>query len=389
MDGDEDPGPSGAGPPPGKRKFSGPITVGGRTGDDCEDPYKPYIKTGYKRLYPENDTKQQFQVFIESTNNTEKIGNKSPIYLNHIFSTNIKGIRSMQRVNANKIAVIFNQHNNANNFLLDTCFLEKYNLKAYIPAKEIEITGIIRHVPTNISNTALYSKLSSKFDIISIRRFTKKVGAERVPLQTVSITFLSNILPDYVQYDLFSYRVFTYIPPLLQCFKCFKFNHSAKICNSKQKCSICAGDHLYKDCDNQNTFNCINCGGPHLAISRECPLKIKKMLEKKNKISYADVSKTLINDKEFPALKPKNDIISNKNVHSVNKNVNKPFVNSSTSVNKSVTVNNMHSRSDLERIASDETVLNAIVKSLLALANSGKEPITTNRIKDIFLSNLI
>lgn len=90
-------------------------------------------------------------------------------------------------------------------------------------AAQIEKTGIIRFVPANISNKELYTKLSSIYEIIAVRRFTKKVGQERVPLQTVSITFLSNILPDDVQYDLFSCQVFEYVPPLQQYFRCFKF----------------------------------------------------------------------------------------------------------------------------------------------------------------------
>lgn len=281
MDGSEDPDPGGTGPPPSKRKST--AFNSDSNGDTSEDLYKPFFKSGYKRLYPEHSAHTSFQVFVESNNPKDKLGNKSPIFLNHIFSIDIKGIHSMHRVNATKISVVFNQHNYANNFLLNNNFLDKYNLKAYIPAKEIEKTGIIRFVPTNISNKELYTKLASKFDIISIRRFSKKIGNERVPLQTISITFLSNILPESVQYDLFSYRVFEYVPPLLQCFKCFKFNHSAKICNGSQKCSICAGDHLYKDCENSNSLNCINCGGPHLAISRVCPIKMKKISEKKVK----------------------------------------------------------------------------------------------------------
>jgi len=388
MDGDEDPGPTGVGPPPGKRKLSkiNP-TEDNNAGDD--DLYKPFLKTGYKRIYPENSNTQVFQVFVENANPKEKIGNKSPIYLNHIFSVDIKGIQRMHRVTATKISVVFKQYNYANNFLLNVNFLEKYNLKAYIPAKEIEKIGIIRYVPTNISNKELYSKLSSKYDIISIRRFTKKIGNERVALQTVSITFLSNILPESVQYDLFSYRVFEYVPPLLRCFKCFKFNHSAKICNGIQKCSICAGDHLYKECENSNSLNCINCGGPHLAISRTCPIKIKKIIEKRNKITYVDKTKSIINEKEFPHLKTKMDTNLYKNVSNVNNSVN--IVNkpqSKPSLDKPDTTIEQNKKVELEQIANNEIILNAIVKSLIHLANSGNEAITINKIKEVFLSKL-
>lgn len=48
-----------------------------------EESYKPYFKHNYKRLYPENSTNIEFKVFVESLDN-ERLGNKSPIYLNLI-----------------------------------------------------------------------------------------------------------------------------------------------------------------------------------------------------------------------------------------------------------------------------------------------------------------
>lgn len=365
--------------------------------------YTPYFKPDYKRLYPENAPYVDFKVFIEATNNKDRIGNKSPIYLNHIFSSEIKGVTAIQRINANKIAVIFKQYNTANNFINNTAFLNKHDLKAFIPAAQIEKTGIIRFVPANISNKELYTKLSSIYEIIAVRRFTKKVGQERVPLQTVSITFLSNILPDNVQYDLFSYRVFEYVPPLQQCFRCFKFNHSARICNGKQRCSICGGEHLYKVCDKPTEICCVNCSGPHLAISRLCPIKLNKILEKKNKITYASATMTkqqMTDISQFPPLSPpKMKLVDN----NVNKTVNKSVhtsVNKSvhTSVNKPVVNNTVHNvnkpkevpKVDIKaQIVASNDVLMALVQTLVELGNKGDNtPTTINSIKETLLKNL-
>lgn len=373
----------------------------GGTGMDCGDggggehcDYSPFIKPDYKRLYPENATYVDFKVFIEASNNKDRIGNKSPIYLNHIFSSEIKGVTAIQRINANKIAVIFKQYNTANNFINNSAFLNKHGLKAFIPAAQIEKTGIIRFVPANISNKELYTKLSSIYEIIAVRRFTKKVGQDRVPLQTVSITFLSNILPDNIQYDLFSYRVFEYVPPLQQCFRCFKFNHSARICNSKQRCSICGGEHLYKECDKPTEICCCNCSGPHLAISRLCPIKLNKILEKKNKITYASATITkqhMSNNNEFPPLPPP----KMKPTDNVNKSVNKSV---HTSVNKSISVNNtsvnkskdVTPKVDIKaQIVANNDVLMALVQTLVELGNKGDNtPTTVNSIKETLLKNL-
>lgn len=337
--------------------------------------YEPYLKPGYKRLYPEHSLHSEFKVFVESVNK-EKLGNKNPIYLNHIFSRDVKGVVAVHRVNANKLALRFKQLNHANNFLLDETFLNKYSLKAYIPAREIEKTGIIRFVPQNISNKELFTKLSSQYDILAVRRFTKRVGEDRVPLQTVSITFLSNSLPDNVQYDLFSYRVFEYVPPLLQCFKCFKFNHAAKVCNGRQRCSICSKEHFYKDCDNPTQLCCANCSGPHLAISKACPIKLKKIMEKKSNITYASAADSKKTEQFPPLEKTKfNNPVNNVNTHLQNSvppasAEKKPF--------------------DLKaELLQNSDLLSALVRTLVELGNkTDNSPITNNVIKDMLLKHI-
>lgn len=350
----------------------------GEVGEDIL--YLPYYKPDYKRLYPENSVSTEYKVFVESSTN-ERLGNKSPIYLNHIFSNGIKGVVAIRRINASKIVVIFKQFNTANNFINNTAFLEKNGMRAFIPAAHIEKTGIIRFVPVNISNKDLYSKLSSIYEIISVRRFTKKVGQGRVPLQTVSITFLSNSLPDNVQYDLFSYRVFDYIPPLQQCYRCFKFNHSAKICSGKQRCSCCAGDHHYKECDKPNELSCVNCSGPHMAISRTCPIKIQKMMEKKSKITYSSIVNTK-NVVDFPPLKTTQQTVQN-----VNLNVNKPLY---TTVNKTQNQTKVTSVADVKsQLLGNNDLTMAIVRTLIQLANNADDtPITTTTIKEMLFKNL-
>lgn len=380
-------------------------TGGGNSGggERINNDFLPYFKPNYKRQYPENSTTTQFKVFVEHNNPKDKLGNKSPIYLNHIFTTtDIKGVVAIQRLNANKIAVVFKQCNNANNFLNNSAFLEKHDMKAYIPAAQIEKIGIIRFVPANISNKDLYTKLSSIYEIIAVRRFTKKIGQERVALQTVSITFLSNNLPDNVQYDLFSYRVFDYIPPLQQCFKCFKFNHSAKICNGRQRCSICSGDHLYKDCDKPTELCCANCSGPHLAISKLCPIKINKILEKKTKITYASATQTKKSTNEYPSL-PLPKHLQTQNVNT--KYVNTPVNNNVNNIVKPVKIvhnkpasqaagssgQESHAAMDIKaQILGDNGVLMALVQTLVELGNR-KEPapaITTTAIRDMLIKNL-
>lgn len=328
------------------------------------DKFKVYTKPNYKRLFLENGN-SEYIVYVESTE-FEKLGNKNPIYLTKLFNENVKGIVAVHRINAHKIGITFGKAAEANNFLKMEQFLMKNKMKAFIPSYLTEVIGVIRYVPTEMSNEEIYKNITSDAEVVSIKRFMKKVDGKLVPLNTVAVTFASTCLPQYTYINMFRYPVHIYIPPLLQCYKCLKFNHSAKVCRGQQNCSSCAGQHSYKECDVEEIV-CINCSGNHLAVSRDCPLKKKKQEEKKNqhiRRSYAAVvSKSPpITDKTFVPLRDK-----------VSKPVTKPLE----------TLN-------LKQIAENEIIINAIVKSLVQLGNKPNDcPLTSVKIKEVFLSNLI
>lgn len=350
-----------------KRKYANTKDVSSNSFE--EDKYKIYFKTNYTRLFLENDS-ANYTVYVESKEK-EKLGNKNPIKLTGLLNENVKGITCVSRINAYKIGVNFQKAADANSFIKLDNFLSKHKFRAFIPAHLIEKVGVIKFVPTDLSNEDIYKNISSDAEIISIKRFMKRNADKKLmPMSSVAITFSTTTLPRYVYLNLFRCEVQTYISPLIQCFKCFKFNHSAKVCRSKQMCSYCAGDHHYKECVS-DILVCINCGGGHLAVSRDCPIKKKKIELKRSEIPKNSTFASIIsNDKNFPPLKTKEKPIVNNNSNSFNKKDN-------IIMNK-------------EQIANNDIILNAIVRSLVTLANSSNDDnITINKIKEIFLKNLV
>ncbi|KPJ17517.1 hypothetical protein RR48_01851 [Papilio machaon] len=112
------------------------LDVGG--GGERNDSYLTFLKPNYKRLYTENSVNTEFKVFVEEPIKTDW-ATRAPLIFNHIFSNEIKGVTAIQQVNANKIAVIFKkQYNTANNFINNSSFLNEYEMKAFIPAAQIE-----------------------------------------------------------------------------------------------------------------------------------------------------------------------------------------------------------------------------------------------------------
>lgn len=342
----------------GKKKRKYRIISGGNSD---KEKYSIYTKPNYKRLFIENSN-NEYTVFVESVTD-EKLGNKNPIILTNTLSENVIGIAGVHRVNATKIGVTFKKAAAANNFLKMEDFLSKHKMRAFIPSYLTERIGVLRYVPKDLSNETIYKNIVCDTEVISVKRFMKKVDGKLVPLSTVAITFASTNLPQYAYIKLYRYEVQTYIAPLLQCYKCLKFNHSAKVCRGEQNCSSCAGRHSYKECDVEEVI-CINCSGNHLAVSRDCPVKKKKMEEKKKKClqqSYATVVSTPapppVNDNTFPSL-PSQPVKNN-------------------------------DKFNIKQLAENDIVINAIVKSLVTLGNLTSTPLTTKKIKEIFLSNLV
>lgn len=55
-----------------------------------------------------------------------------------------------------------------------------------------------------------------------------------------------------------------------QCYNCQMFGHGSSRCKVNTFCAICAGKHPTRGCTSE-TVKCINCDGPHKALSLDCP----------------------------------------------------------------------------------------------------------------------
>lgn len=381
-------------PPGGTEKRKTPVRSNDKN-NASDDFYKTFNKPGYKRMFSESTVRGEFAVFVESLKENEKLGNTNPIVTTNLFKNEIKGITNIKRINPTKLCVTFSQSNTANNFLNNEDFLKKHQFKAYIPASAVETIGVLRHVPTSISNEELFKKLSSCYEIIAVRRFVKRENGDIKPYKTVSITFHSNVLPEHVYLDLFRFKVHEYQAPLLQCFKCFKFNHGAKICKSTQKCSICTGEHHFKECKNEKAIKCINCQGSHLAISRDCPIKKQKAEDKKNKQSYAAIlaSKTNSNiiknyNTDFPAISTTRKPQTIRKTQNTSLPITTRTASTSTATNTNEPEPETISNEKLiHEIINNEFIRKGLIGALVSLGNENRA-ITSNLIQEILIKCL-
>ncbi|KAI5639932.1 hypothetical protein NE865_07661 [Phthorimaea operculella] len=246
----------------------------------------------YNHIYVENG-KKEYPILLTSASTETKMD----ILKTNGILRSVLGVDHVKAVGMSLIKVFFKDKENANKFLLNQNLLHQNGWIARVPYDNLEVQGIIR-VPIEITEEELLQELKSSAEVIGVKRFMRKApDGSLIPTQTVLVTMLGSVLPDHVTYDHIWFDTKPYIKPLRQCYTCYKFDHGRGSCRSKQVCSLCAGPHFFKECDNQDSIKCVNCQGPHSAVSVQCPQKAAKIANIKQqingKVSYASaVSKT-------------------------------------------------------------------------------------------------
>ncbi|XP_072934995.1 uncharacterized protein [Epargyreus clarus] len=130
--------------------------------------------------------------------------------------------------------------------------------------------GILRKIDLGTEIEEMMENLECTFDIVSmtrLKRFTEK--GQWKDSETARVTFKSSTLPPYVLMYGCRFEVEPYVFPVTQYAGCWKYGHSARFCPSKKTiCPKCGGHHA--NCET-TLFKCVNCNGPHMALSKTCP----------------------------------------------------------------------------------------------------------------------
>ncbi|CAG4946595.1 unnamed protein product [Parnassius apollo] len=60
-----------------------------------------------------------------------------------------------------------------------------------------EITGVIRYVPKDLNNEDIYKSITCDAEVISVKRFMRKIDGKLTPLGTIAVTFAATALPQH------------------------------------------------------------------------------------------------------------------------------------------------------------------------------------------------
>lgn len=323
----------------------------------------------YVHMY--TDDRKEYPILISSINVNTSI---DILKANKVLKS-CTGLIYVKPVGKFMLKAVFSNKQDANAFLLGKSLLSKQEWQAKIPYNHIESQGIIK-AHKDISEEDLLTNLKTDCEVIGVKRFLRKVpDGSLIPTPTVLLTFLSSSRPEHVKYDYIRLDVKEYIQPVRQCFVCYKFGHSRGSCRSQQICSICSGNHFFKDCKNKDNINCINCNGSHIAISNSCPIKAAKNQEIKDKIT---------GKKTYAAVAAKVQV---SNVSTPSSEQSSP--NTGHTAPKNLKLLNMPQKRLLfSDILNSDDVINVLTKTLVDINRKGSQTgVSSKLIKELLISN--
>ena len=159
-----------------------------------------------------------------------------------------------------------------------------------IKLADLKLCILAKNVDTEISDEDIKKSIIEVYPSATVKRFIRRNGDR---MTTIKVDFSTQddhekcLEAGSLKMNHQSWPVVQFEPKqrIIQCFKCYKFGHVAKLCNQKtQRCDLCSKNHHQGDCrflndENRKRFKCINCGCQHEATFRGCQ-SYKTIVEK-------------------------------------------------------------------------------------------------------------
>ncbi|KAJ0178818.1 hypothetical protein K1T71_005593 [Dendrolimus kikuchii] len=188
---------------------------------------------------------------------------------------NIQHVIKIKYVNPYKVLVQFSKEDSAYKLIESQSFKEK-GLKCQATFELAHTYGVIKDIDIDVTEEDILNNFKSDKEIIGVKRLKRRnhVSGKWEPSECVRVCFEGSALPKYSYIFRSLTTVHTYIYPITQCSRCWRFGHTMKTCPSaKFICPKCSDFHA--NCETTD-FKCQNCSGRHMALSRICPVYKKE-----------------------------------------------------------------------------------------------------------------
>ena len=124
-------------------------------------------------------------------------------------------------------------------------------------------------------------------NVLKVKRISKRLNGEKVPTNTIILTFKTKVLPEKIRIGWMSVRVRQYVADPLRCYHCQRYGHLAKVCKGKETCPKCSEEGHSSSACQAESAKCASCKGDHEVWSRTCP----KFLSEREKLKARDQEK--------------------------------------------------------------------------------------------------
>ena len=240
---------------------------------DNADP----IKIPRARFYVETNSNIEYVVFVQSkTKNALCVAKISEYMLGKYSDLNIYFISKRKlKISSKNMSV-------ANEIALDI-FLN-FNFATFIPSEYCEVKGVVP-VDTSFSEEDIYKAVPENLaqfgevppfcKVAEVKRFSKHNPDNpnvRTLLDSVVVCFSGNYLPSHIKIGGVNYPVNPFRAPILQYKKCYRFNHTERVCSRQHKVCVKCGDCHQNNEECNSPLKCVNCNAAHSADSKLCPV---------------------------------------------------------------------------------------------------------------------
>ncbi|KAL1447557.1 hypothetical protein WDU94_003668 [Cyamophila willieti] len=218
-----------------------------------------------------------FKVIIQKQKKDEQRPSISQLKIGHILykTMNVGNeIIDTKKIGRNRIIVICRNGETANK-LVESKEL-KLEHEAFIPFSFISRAAVIRDVDVEYTDDELKNEIETgPYKILSVKRMRRRMFNEGVVTfgnsRSVKVFFEGSQFPSAVYLWGVRLKCEPFTPPIIQCFRCLRYNHTTNQCRGQRVCKRC-GSKQEQEHDCQDEM-CINCKGAHPADSQECPEK--------------------------------------------------------------------------------------------------------------------
>lgn len=216
-------------------------------------------------------------IVIESCDATKPVTNINPFAIEKQITGILGTPKSVKKLKNETILVEVKSRQQAENLLgHDTFFGQPVEIYAHRTLNSSR--GVVRCKELSLCTLAeIESNLRSQ-GVTAAKQITIIRNGKTIKTNTYILNFDSPTVPKEIKVGFLKVKVSVYVPNPMRCYRCQKFGHTERTCTKTPVCGRCAfagSEHDYSTCTNE--MKCLNCGGQHLARSKDCPVwKLEK-----------------------------------------------------------------------------------------------------------------